>query len=91
MITCKHVQMQYFEIFSPKYSTKSVLLKDSKIGDKNKIVFTKAPSMGVEPYYVSGIVAKSCPKVSNGAIACREVPLSKLEPIEYQSGCVHLI
>ena len=91
MITCKHIQMAYFEIFSPKYSTKSVLLKDSKIGDKNKIVFTKAPHMGTEPYYVSGATAKKYPKVSNGTIACREVPLSELEPIEYKDGCIHLV
>lgn len=88
---CKHDQMAYFGIFEPKYSTRSVLLACHKVADKNKIVFTKAPSMGTEPYYVPGSVVKKCPKISNGSIMCFSVPLDELQPLEIKDGCAHLI
>lgn len=79
----KHTQFKYFEIWEPKYSNKTVLLAKRKVGTHNKIIFTKAPSMGTEPYYVSGAVVRKCKKTNNGAIDCYVVPLDKLEPLEY--------
>jgi len=75
-------QFQYFEIWAPRYSTKDVLLAKYKVGNHNKIVFTRAPSMGTEPYYISGETAKLCKTESNGKIDCLVIPLSKLEPLE---------
>lgn len=83
--------MQYFGIYEPNYSRQTVMLKCDKIGQMNKIQFTKAPSMGDQHYYVSGTVAKGYPKRSNGSVMCYDVKLTELEPIEYQQGCVHLI
>lgn len=91
MITCRHTPMKAFEIFAPKYSTKQVLLKAIKVGEHNKITFTKAPSMGTDPYYISGKNVKKYPKDSNGSIMCYSVPLEELEPLEYQDGCIHQI
>lgn len=82
MILDRRTQFKYFEIWEPKYSTKTVLLACRKVGEHNKIVFTKAPSMGEEPYYISGKVVKRCKKEWNGSIDCYAVPLDKLEPLE---------
>lgn len=84
----KWTQMHYFEIFEPKYSTKQVLLKASRVGTHNKIVFTKAKSMGTMPYYVSGKVVKKCPKVSNGSIWCYSVPLDDLRLLELSENSI---
>ena len=83
--------MQYFGIFEPNYGRKTVMLKKSKIGEHNKIVFLKAPSMGEKPYYVSGAVAKKAPTRSNTSVDCYDVPLSDLEDLIIKEGCVHLI
>lgn len=72
----------YFEIWEPVYSKKAVLLACHKVGTHNKVVFTKAPSMGEEPYYVSGKDVRKCKKESNGRINCYIVPLDKLQPLE---------
>ena len=71
-----------FEIWAPKYSSQTVLLAKHKVGTHNEIVFTKAPSMGTTPYYISGEVVKKCAELSNGSIACYSVPISKLEVLE---------
>ncbi len=92
MTTCKHTQMAYFGIYQPNYGRKTVMLACHKVADNNKIVFLKAPSMGDEPYYVSGAVVKKYPKKSNSTITCYDVPLEVLEPLEYtKGGCIHLI
>lgn len=91
MQACKHIQMQYFEIWQPNYSRKSVLLKATKVGTHNKIKFTKAPSMGDKFYYVSGKTVKQGKKTSNGTIMCYEIKLDKLEDLEIKSGCHHEI
>lgn len=82
MMLDRLTQFKYFEIWEPKYSTKRVLLKASKVGVHNKIVFTKAPSMGTDPYYVSGRTVKKYPKVYNSSIWCYNVPLEELTPLE---------
>jgi len=75
-------QMSYFGIFEPRYHDKTVLLACHKVGPHNKIVFLKAPSLGKEPYYVSGAVVKKCSKTSNGSLNCYVVPLDELSPLE---------
>ena len=91
MKTCIHQQMAYFGIFEPNYGRKTVMLACHKVADKNKIVFLKAPSMGEGAYYVSAAVVKKCPKRSNTSIDCYDVPLSELEPLEIEQGCIHLV
>lgn len=91
MTTCKHMPMQLFDIWEPRYRDKTVLLAARKVGDHNKIVFSKAPSMGTEPYYITGKKVKSYKKEDNGKINCYVVPLDELEPLEYQELCEHLI
>lgn len=78
----KFTPFRYFEIWHPKYSDQTVLLAIHKVGEHNKIVFTKSSSMGTEPYYVSGDTVKKCKKESNGKIQCYAVPLNKLETLE---------
>jgi len=82
MLMDKYTQFAYYEILEPRYHNKTVLLKASKVREHNKIVFTKAPSMGTLPYYVSGKVVKKCRKDNNGVIAVYVVPLIKLENLE---------
>lgn len=79
-------QFHVFSIFEPRYHDQRVLLKANKVGEHNKIIFTKAKSMGTDPYYVSGKMVKKYPKVSNGTIWCYSVPLDKLEPLEYSEN-----
>lgn len=71
-----------FEIWAPKYSTGTVLLAKHKVGTHNEIVFTKAPSMGTEPYYVSGEQIRKSPIINNGKIDCYSVKVSDLQPLE---------
>lgn len=74
--------LHYFEIWQPRYHDQKVLLAAHKVGAHNKVVFTKAPSMGTEPYYVSGTEIKKHSKEQNGKITCYAVPLNVLEPLE---------
>lgn len=85
---CKHTQFGYLEVWAPKYSTKRVLLACRKIRQHNKVVFTKAPSTGTQPYYISGATAKKYPKITNSTIWCYNVPLAELKPLELQE-CDH--
>lgn len=86
---CKHTPMQLFSIWHPVYSENRVLLKASKVGTHNKIIFTKAPSMGTLPYYVSGKIVRKYKKTSNGSINCYSVPLEELELLELSERCEH--
>lgn len=86
---CKHTIMQRFDILEPKYSTKQVLLKASKVGEHNKVVFSRAPSMGAEPWYISGKNIKKYKKTSNGVIDTYAVPLDELVPLELSERCEH--
>lgn len=89
MLLCKHIPLQLFTIWEPKYSTKRVLLKADKVRPHNKVVFTKAPSMGTEPYYISGKIVKKYKKEFNGQIFCHSVPLEELKPLTLEERCEH--
>lgn len=80
----KFTPMSYFEILSPRWHDRKVLLKASKVSTHNKIVFTgkDGKSMGDLPYYVSGATVKKYPKESNGTIMCYAVDLDELEILE---------
>jgi hypothetical protein len=91
MKTCKHIPHQYIEIWAPRYKDRVVLLAAHKIGDRNKVVFTKAKHMGTDPYFISGAEVKKYKKETNGRIECYAVPLDKFEPLEYEDFCEHLI
>lgn len=91
MVTCKHQQMSHFDVWQPRYRDKTVLLAKRKVANHNKISFSRAPSLGTEPYYVSGTAIKRCKVESNGSIDCYVVSLDKLEPLEYTAGfCEHM-
>lgn len=70
------------EIWHPRYHDKVVLLAKHKIGAHNEIIFTKAPSMGDNHFYVSGAEVRSCPTETNGTIACYAVPMAMLKVLE---------
>lgn len=76
--------LTYFEIYSPRWHDKTVLLKASKIRDAKtkylKIKFTKAPSMEGD-WVISRQKAISFPLTTNGTIQCRAIPLKELEPL----------
>lgn len=86
VILGKYTPFRYFEILQPRWHDRKVLLAAFKIGAHNKIVFTKAPTMGVEPYYISGAVAKKFKKESNGKIDCYAVPIDELTPLEIEQN-----
>lgn len=69
------------EIIQPRWKDRVVMLACYKVGTHNEIVFTKTPSMPGS-YYVSGKVAMSYPKQTNGKLMCYAVPLDALEPLE---------
>jgi len=82
MITLpKYTSFNAFTIWEPRYRDKTVLLAARKVGLHNKITFTKAPSMGDQPYYISGVEVKKCKQESNGKIDCYVVPLEKLQAL----------
>lgn len=81
MLLSKYTQTSYFEIWEPRYSDKRVLLACHKVGEHNKIVFTRAPSMGDQPYYLSAKQIKKYPKETNGKIMCYAVPIEELKPL----------
>lgn len=97
MKCCSHIQMQFFSIRAPRYRDRVVLLKDQKLGVHNKIVFTDAPSMGTEPYYISrGSAKKQATEFmetrDGRKIKMRVVPEDELERLEInKKGCEHLI
>jgi hypothetical protein len=59
-----------------------VLLAAHKVGEHNKIVFTKSPALGSQPYYLSAKQIKKYPKETNGKIICYAVPIDELRPLE---------
>ena len=82
MILDRLTPCNYFEIWTPRWHDRKVLLAAHKVGTHNKIKFTKAKSLGEEPYYISGAKVKKCKKETNGTIMCYAVPLDDLEPLE---------
>jgi hypothetical protein len=89
IMLCKHIPFKPITIWQPRYHDKRVLLAAHKVGEHNKVYFTKAPSMGTEPYYINGRTAKKFKKESNGRIECYSVPISELRPLELNERCEH--
>lgn len=81
MILSRTTPCQVLSIKQPRWKDSVVMLACYKVGDNNEVVFTHAPTMGGK-YYVSGRIARSYPKQSNGSIMCFAVPLHELEPLE---------
>ena len=64
------------EIWEPRWKDKTVLIAKYKVrGDVVAVKFTKAPSLGDEPYSVRSADIVQCPVESNGSIDCYVVPL----------------
>lgn len=82
MILDRFTTRQLFTIWQPRWKDRKVLLASYKVGTHNEILFTKAPSLGEEPYYVSGKVVREYPLETNGKISCYAVPIDKLEILE---------
>lgn len=84
-------QVAVIEVWEPRWdvenSVRNVYLACYKIDrmkvEHVKVVFTKAKDLAGD-WYVSRKYVRRRPKVSNGVIECYEVPLSKLQPIEYK-------
>jgi hypothetical protein len=74
--------VSYFEIWSRRFHDNKVLLAAHKVGVNNKIVFTKDPTLGTEPYYLSGKTIKKYKKESNGKIMVYAVPIEELQLLE---------
>lgn len=75
-------QFHCFSIWSRRYHDNKVLLAAHKIGDHNKITFTKDPQMGTDPYYISGKTVKKYKKIFNGKIMVYAIPVDELKPLE---------
>lgn len=88
---CRHTPCKSFNIWSPRWRDRRVLLASHKIGEHNKIYFTgkDGASMGTDPYYISGKIAKKYKQESNGTIQCRSIPLDELKPLELTNKCIH--
>jgi hypothetical protein len=90
----KFTQTTYFEIWSPRYHDKKVLLNAKKIKDAKtqwlKIKFTKAPSMEGD-WCISKQKAMTFPLDTNGTIQCRAIPLSALEPLEINQNDIRSV
>ena len=80
-IVSKYVQMNFIPIWSPRYHDKRVLINPAKVGEHNKVVFTKTKSLPGS-YYLSGKTIRKYPKESNGTIPCFVVPVSELRPLQ---------
>lgn len=84
-------QFHYFEVWHPRYHDQKVLLAAHRVGEHNKVVFTKSQSMGTNPYYVSGREVKKYPRESNGSIMCYAVDIAALKPLELVSDLKEVI
>lgn len=74
--------MQRIEIWSPKYSTNSVLIAKYKVGANNLVVFTKANHLAGMEYSISGEEVKKYPLQKNGNTEVYVVPFDSLERIK---------
>lgn len=77
----KFTQFRVFEIWQPRYHDNRVLLKATKVGAHNKVIFTKAKSLP-DTYYLSGKTIKKYPKEYNSSIFCYAVPLEELKLLQ---------
>jgi hypothetical protein len=82
VLLSRWTQFKVHSIWAPRWHDKVVLIAKFRVGEHNKIVFTKDKTMGTKPYYVSGAVIKKCKLEDNGEIKCYAVPIDKLEPLE---------
>lgn len=80
MVVSKFVPMHYIPVWEPNYGRKTAMIDVKKVGDHNKIVFPKAPSLP-GTYYLSGKTIRKYNKVSNGTIMCYDVPVKELRPL----------
>jgi hypothetical protein len=81
MVVSKYAQMNFIPIWEPRYHDKKILINPAKVGEHNKIKFTKAPSLPGE-YYLSGKTIKKSKKESNGTIDCYAVDVAELRPLQ---------
>jgi len=77
----KLTSFNYIEIWQPRWHDRKVLIAKHKVGQHNKVVFTKAPTLEGE-YYISGTEVKKYKLEHNGTISCYAVPLDKLDKLE---------
>lgn len=70
------------EIWQPRWRDRTVLIAKHKVQLHNEVVFTQAPSMGTNSFYLSGEDIRSCLTDTNGKLACYAVPLDKLKLLE---------
>lgn len=75
-------QFHCFEIWQRRFHDNKVLLAAHKVGEHNKIIFTKDNQMGTDPYYIAGKAVKKYKKVSNGKIMVYAIPVDELQPLE---------
>jgi hypothetical protein len=69
-------------IWQPRYKDRKVLIAKYKIGNHNKVTFTKAKHLAGKEFYISGVDIINYPLEDNGKIACYAVPLDDLEIFE---------
>lgn len=68
-------------IWSPKYSTREILIAKHKVARHNEITFTKAKSLP-DTYYLSGETIRKYPITTNGKLPCYAVDMAELETLE---------
>lgn len=74
---------EVIEIWQPRYKDNVVLIATYKVMDGNNFIrFTKAKHLAGSLFVVHSSVIRSCPKDTNGKIACFAVPLDMLEKVE---------
>lgn len=92
MILDPKTPLNLIEIWAPRWRDRVVLVAPWKVGNHNKVVFTRAKSMPGE-YYLSGKTIRDCKldMSGNGKSSMYAVPIDKLEKLEkpikhYDSG-----
>jgi hypothetical protein len=73
--------MSQIEIWQPRWYDRVVLIARHKVGGRNYITFTQAPTLP-GTYYVAGDEVRTHKLESNGKIPCYAVPLDKLHKID---------
>lgn len=81
MMVGRMTPVQVISIWQPRWKDRKVLIAKWKVGQHNKITFSKTKSMPGE-YYLPGSLVTKCPLESNGKIQCYAVPMDELEPFE---------
>lgn len=81
MMVGRMTPVQVIDIWQPRWKDRKVLIAKWKVGQHNKITFSKTKSMPGE-YYLPGETVRKCPLESNGKIQCYAVPMDELEPFE---------